>query len=107
MAVRTGIDPDIEEYVEENIGKLSDMIATLTYEIGAGGPIRQAVGYVVRGPRVQGAHIRTEDLRFLPVKMVEEDERKNYPNVSGKKQLFLMEMNRDRVISIVYEAVIS
>lgn len=106
--IHNGVDPSIVAYVEENYGDLSETIATLTYEYGVGGPIRRVVGYPILGPKVHGtqAHLRTEDFRFLPVKDADSDQRYNYPAPAGMARMSMMVTNRDRIITIVHEAVV-
>lgn len=91
-----GISPAILEYIEENYGELNNLVSTVTYQLGTDGPIRRVVGYRIRGPRVYGTEtrIRTEDFRFVPVKLVDEDQRLN-----NDRTVTLMTLNRRFIIA--------
>ena len=94
---------EVFDYVTEHYGDINPLICTLTYEQGAGGPLTQVVGYAVRGPKVAGQYIRESLVqRFLPITI--NGTSRNQEEYPKGVSLFLMEVNRDRIVSIVYEA---
>lgn len=91
-----GISPAVLEYIQDQYGDLNDLVSTVTYQLGTDGPVRRVVGYRIRVPRVHETEtrIRTEDFRFVPVKLLEEDQRLN-----NDRTVTVMTLNRRFVIA--------
>ncbi|QAU07312.1 hypothetical protein SEA_NOSILAM_70 [Gordonia phage NosilaM] len=92
------ISTAIETYVEQNYGEIDPLTATLRYEIGVGGTLRDLVGYVVHTGE---PHMLT----FLPLR--EANASTKVPNANSGTHMTLLEVNWDRVITIASEAVIA
>lgn len=96
---------EVVKYVTRHHGDINPLICTLTYEQGTGGPLTQVAGYAVRvrGPVVNGQYVRDSQIQwFLPIST--EGRPRNRKQLLDNVPLFLMEINRDRIVSIVYEA---
>lgn len=92
-----GISPAVLEYIQDQYGDLNDLVSTVTYQLGTDGPVRRVVGYRIRGPKVStlsDVRVRTEDFRFVPVKLLEEEQRLN-----NDRTVTVMTLNRRFVIA--------
>ncbi|AVE00722.1 hypothetical protein KNU14_gp70 [Gordonia phage Buggaboo] len=94
---RPNVADRIVDIVENRYGPLSLTVSTLVYEYGTGAVLRTVYGYEI-GAEFDGFVV------FLPVKYDGSELPFNGPKATA---LHVLQVNKDRVVSIVEEARIS